>query len=1001
MIAVGSGNWQSSGRPIRVQTFAAHNRPELGDGRVPHFADDEPDPSAIKVGQDEGVDGNLVDAKVTIIDESAVAPMGTGLAAPRRNTLSRKHSPSVTSAERPPLPVLPAPEHGPDLVALEKRLQELTNEHEALDNEIMRDLESSAEATRRGDEEKQLLRAQVREKEEASEKLKREATVAERAMRAAQARRTALEKSAKDERAAQAKFLDQIRSRDEDIEVMERSRRVMAEECAEFDQEMDSKSSEAGALIALRQDECAGLEVLLREKRLAIDEDKKTVPENTEDGDKAFEEHRATWARREREYRAALIRESRRTQHLDNVYQHASAALQNAQQSGAFTQVPGQSLDYENGMAQHMKRHSRANHSLGALSVGSSLPPSHPAEPIPVSSAAFPHAGTVQAPSSSAFGMTDMLLPMVPYDAEEAGRSSLTGGAPLSPNAGASFLPTGLWDEVNDPGEPPSPSSFGPPLAATATLDIDPQSPASSGRSISLLSSPRSSNPNLPFSQYAVDQSDRNSLHAVRSRMLDSPSVPSAQNGNRFKLFSANSWNKDTKDTDDFGPMLGTLKAGQSQSFPRQAEDAEASSTKKRLRFSAGFGMFNRHSGAPEPARGESSTSGSDGVSAATRRLFPWGHSSGGGNSVYRAPDPNKSRPPSMGSSEFLARPSTDSGPIWGPIGSSVQGPYFANDAWTSSRNASRRPSFHGDASHLRTNLANPEDEILDDEALQQAPATQVGVIGSRPRPAAKQASLSNISFDPTAPSFITRVFKGGKSDKGKGKTTGGDAQRPSSAATSDGNAYSFDDSPSDPRKSRDELSVRTGTSVSESRESLSLDRSASNAGSEDPASLALAPASSVPASLASSDNVVRKLFRKGSSSKFSFTGRLGVGTSSNAGSVTSGTSGGGAGGFKKSPGFPPQGFGTLPLSSGASGTGSERGGASERHSLGGDTEDDDFGGATGSVVGAKDVTKSTDSITSSPNLGARGKDGKSGWGRFSMKKKGKERDGERESVVD
>jgi hypothetical protein len=158
----------------------------------------------------------------------------------------------------------------------------------------------------------------------------------------------------------------------------------------------------------------------------------------------------------------------------------------------------------------------------------------------------------------------------------------------------------------------------------------------------------------------------------------------------------------------------------------------------------------------------------------------------------------------------------------------------------------------------------------------------------------------------------------------------------------------SHDDSPSDSRVSRDTYSVHTGTSVSESHESLQLDLTQSNTPSDMNSVSTSNPKDS--------DNVVRKLFRKGSSSKFSLSSRLGKES----------------GLFKKGPG---------------STSNSDRNTSAEQRSSIGDIDDL---GEEGAPFG-----RSYDSMASSPALGpSKSKDSREGrmssW-RFSMRKKSKD----------
>jgi hypothetical protein len=183
--------------------------------------------------------------------------------------------------------------------------------------------------------------------------------------------------------------------------------------------------------------------------------------------------------------------------------------------------------------------------------------------------------------------------------------------------------------------------------------------------------------------------------------------------------------------------------------------------------------------------------------------------------------------------------------------------------------------------------------------------------------------------------------------DKEKNKTTEAPVTSPSE-----------NESPADSRISRDTYSVHTQISVSESHESLMLDQSLSNTPSE--------PTSTTLSSSLKDENVVRKLFRKGSSSKFSLPGRLGVKDGSSL--------------FKKGPSS----------AAGASATSDTLGARSSMEDM---TIFDDNGGLA--------LGRSYESITSSPSLGPSltnksSRDSKSGTRWLSFSKKGRK---EKESL--
>ncbi len=541
-------------------------------------------------------------------------------------------------------------------------------------------------------------------------------------------------------------------------------------------------------------------------------------------------------------------------------------------------------------------------------------------------------------------------------DMDEAGQRSLMVGAPLSPSA-TSLLPSNIFAD----DEPPSQSSYRQRIGLfaprkTASPNNDPQSPASSSRSMSIFPSPQGSSHNLPFPQFPGDASDRRSLKGS----LSSPIAPPGQSPASGKLSNLFQFQRSrgAKPSEDGSPVLGSLKQGQSHSFPRQTDDTDP--TSKGRRISLSWNVFGRNPVGPGTQDEPMPPAAKGGFSAKT--LLQFG-SRGAGGILDR--DPSSPRPASIASSD-MPRPSTESASIWGPVGDGAHVLSKQSRLWlpdnTWSRNPSRRPSIHGSPSALKTNLASAEDEILDEEALlnPEVSPSQVGVIGGQ-LPAAKR-SLTK-SLNPTAPTFhaMTSLFRakadrdkdGGKErdkpkakEKDKSKDKGKDKGRSKEAASETMTptpGIAVEEAPSESRMSRDGLSVHTQTSVSESRESLSLDHSVSNTPSE--------PNSGILAGVRDPDNAFRKLFRKDSTSKLSLSQRMRRGKG--AGSVAN----------------------------------SERNISAERSSIG-DSEDlNEEGGAR------------IDSATSSPSLGpSKTKDKtesrlKSSGSWFSIKKKAKEKE--------
>ncbi|CAK7212001.1 hypothetical protein SBRCBS47491_001314 [Sporothrix bragantina] len=502
----------------------------------------------------------------------------------------------------------------------------------------------------------------------------------------------------------------------------------------------------------------------------------------------------------------------------------------------------------------------------------------------------------------------DVLGSLSSFNNHRATDSSSSHGSQDNSNSNGSNNNSNSNNPLNISGlnSTDSPKTFPESIAAGAASG--PQSPASSHRSKSLFSSPHASSQNLPFSSYGIENVDGRppTTSALPSPIADPATLSGTpSNGTRFNIFSfQRSRAAKALDTQG-GPALGTLKHGQSQSFPRQGEDADGG--KNRRISLSGWGMFNRNSAGPELAEGGQFGSPGGAVNKtggfSARSLFPFG--ARGGN-IFADRDANSPRPASMASID-MPRPSTDSSSIWGPPGdngAAGSGLGKASRLWPSdnawpSRNPSRRPSIHGSPSALKTNLASADDEILDEEELlnPETSPSQVGVIGSRPPAPAPKV---NKTLNPAAPTFMANIFRP-KADKdkdhkdkdkpkdkskGKDKNKGKDKDKAnkdhhdasgSLAGSASVPSLMVEDSPSTSRMSRDGLSVHTQASVSESRDSL--DYVVSNTTSE-PNSLGMLSSSKD----STSENALLKLFKKDSTGKLSFPRRIGRAKGSVAG---------------------------------------------------------------------------------------------------------------------
>ena len=953
VIAVGSNNFQAGSRVIRLRTFGKDGRPRLGTSRLPANFDAEDQPGSAQ--GDQGDENGTPRSPLAAVDAMNADPTAASPAGPRRNTVTRRHSPSTASQEAPS--IREEPNGQETLAELTERFESIRRETEETVALMAREEMDNKRQLDELEAEKQEKKKEQKKKEEQTEKLKREVHSTDRAMRNAQQRRAQKEKQLKEKMEQRAKFQENIAKWEKSIDDMRREMEGFETQRRDLAEERDTKLEGFQRANGDLQQECCRLEVELKEKREQVKEledARKKLPGGEDDEEWREDDvvFRRECQRRQKDLHEAVIAENRNSKRLDEQIRVLSMQLGHIPGAQSafpmYQQANSSGIDFDSTLTSltQLKRRSRNSNSLSNVSISSPLPPYSQIDPA-AATTGFNNSRTT-APPGFAQGPFMCLAGDMPRPLDEEGiRMS---SAPLSPSA-TSLLPSNILDDIYDEPSPTVDRFDGDPFSTLPTSPIDdPQSPASSRGSMSILSSPRGSTHNLPFPSLSSDHSDRKAAENAPSPAAVEPPV------NKLSSFFNLQRSRHAKPTDDGGPALGSLKQGQSQSFPRQLEEGDAV-TKRRISLSSAWGKSNRNSAGPELTEG-----------LATRAFSPRNFNPF--SSAHRTADPSSPRPGSTASNEF-PRPSTDSSSIWGPQPADALGKqsrFWSPDAsapW--SRNPSRRPSLHGSPSALKTTLASADDEILDEDMLPNA--SEVGVIGSKLPLSSRAASFARLN--PNAPAFIASLLQRGKSEKDSGKekdkSKGKDKEKAKEKSKDKHKGPetpvappSESESPSDSRQSRDTrdtLSVHTQTSVNESHDSLSLslDQSVSN----------ISTTPSEPAGLGTSlkdENVVRKLFRKGSSSKFSLPGRLSAKD--------------GSGLFKKS------GGGT------SSSVNSDRG---ERSSMG-DIDDvpNVYEGEHGLMLG-----KSYDSVTSSPSLGPtvsnKSKDSKTGaprWLSFSKKPK-------------
>ncbi|KHN96757.1 Fibronectin type III domain protein [Metarhizium album ARSEF 1941] len=907
VIAVSPNNFRSNSTVIRLRTFGKDGRPRLGNSRLPtSFVD--PGLSRATANDDaddsDGPGFPYPTVEATPVNDGVTGSsrdLATGVPGQRRNTLHRRHSPSVASTDQGQVKSAVLNEPEMSLADLNERFEAIRRE---IDDVVQLAAKEQAEALQQEDElkrERDRKRQALKEKEECTTQLKAMMRTTMEQMRAAEKERAKKEQQLREKETKKSKIKDSISKFEKEVERMRKEREDFQTQRREMEEKRDHAVKGLNAQVACLQEKCAGLEAELAQKGKQLQDLKATREQLPDANDEQWKEEdqrlRREWEVKRRDLHNRLVTETKFGHNLDQQIRALADQLAFQQQQAGlnfFPPLSSTAVDFDPAMlSQAAKRLSFPGPGLGGTPVSS--PPLAHAEPQLQGNVSF------GAPTFGPGLFMDMSENNHVEAQSEAELKAATG--PLSPSA-QTLLPSNIFDDTEEHVDVKQ--SQNPILPQSIVAEENgPQSPVSPAPSFHVLPSPHGSANHLPFHQYA-DSGDQISLN-----MPQSPPARSPASVHRFStIFSPFSRStKAPKTSDEDGPPIGSLKVGQSQSFPRGTEEGENMEFRRRL-WPWGINSGRNSTGQESPsaslnyfsARRVNSLKGSR-ISAISDR------------------EQDPSRPSSIISIDH-PRPSTDSASIWGAPG----------DAATNLKNTSA------------------DDEILEESDLRDphTSPSQIGVIGSRP-PAASSKSLMSQRLNPTAPTFMGNIFRkdkdkdGGKDkpkeDKGKGKEVGTPA--------SDFPEI-HDDSLSDSRISRDTCSLHTGTSVSESRESLQLDLTQSNTPSD---------MNSVSTSNAKdSDNVVRKLFRKGSSSKFSLSSRLGKDS----------------GLFKKGPG---------------STSNSDRNASAEQRTSIGNADDL---GEDGAAFG-----RSYDSMTSSPSLGpSKSKDSREGrmssW-RFSMRKKTKD----------
>jgi hypothetical protein len=414
---------------------------------------------------------------------------------------------------------------------------------------------------------------------------------------------------------------------------------------------------------------------------------------------------------------------------------------------------------------------------------------------------------------SSGVGNTSNLISMSPVDVE-----GLTGGAPTSPSAVNSLLPSGLLGDDTESrfGDIERPRSHSmqdspqlttnlPGLGAPEALEQIIQGPSSpnslNSRSPSIFTSPRESSTHLPYLQgtNSFGDSDRRSIRSTTGSTRTGSGGGTKFSG-LFNLGKAKG-----KNSSEDGPILGSLKSSESQSFPHNdlLEQSEpVPSSPKRRGSHSGLGFMGQ-------MLSRANTSASlEQPSAAKRRFNVF---SIGKNDPW-AERTDSPRPSSTASSEIhlLPRPSAETQSRFGwPISG---GELSAQRSSRLGADWGLAPPSSGWSSRLHSRNSSSQYALGIDESVDEfEPNSAQAPIGTRPRSAHVANSQNAPRLNPTAPSFKT-IFSRSSTDKKQEKKPekSGKNKKDKSSKQQERESLESEHPRSSSRLSRDAMSVST-----------------------------------------------------------------------------------------------------------------------------------------------------------------------------------------------
>lgn len=812
---------------------------------------------------------------------------------------------------------------------LTERLEEIGRETAEIEKQIQEEEQEAASIKHKLLKERDELRMILKDKENASKDLRKQVSALERENTAAQARRTAQDRQLQQRIAEMQKVKDDTKRLAKEIE----DNRRYVQNCAvEKDRMLERTEADKLTLQEKLDEETQALKVLddeVREQNLQLkrlERGKTNSPASGEhnDNNESAVDHEAEAERIEieqayqfqAEYKNAnhdmeMARRLCHEQHIQ-LLQLQEQARQRAYYNAPFPQQ--QPISRHNSTRQRrgpsdpfVPAHiSMSRYLMGSeASFNNTMVTAGPTDPFGSRVTPFFNVNNGMSLDANHEGL----------DISASELERLTGGAPMSPSAGADLLPADLLSTADE--EPPARAHSGsvppadsanrsgsneallPGLGAFGSTNMlpglgvsnismvdGPASPGSvSSRSPSVFASPLASSSNLAFhSPEGPMDSDGRSIRSLRS--MRPASGGTGPPGSRFaQILGLNAFNRQRgKTVTDDTLALGRLH---SQSMPKDAgqDDALAASSKRRNSSHSGnfFGTFRAGFG-NKPSE-EDQQPIEKAVTPRRKPFMGFGGKDGWGLGLGAETQPTASRP---GSTHSLERSRlSDSGSHWafwqsgdalsGRTGSGAtdwsQPPPSSSlsqhRSW-GSRLTSRRPSDQfGSGSGITFGIEENDDNENEDSE----PNPILAPIGTKRVAPIERPETPKLN--PAAKDFKHLFsFNEGKKEKGDKKDKSKDQESaprtpdmnqltPSTSAHSPLIPAQYDTSPPQSRQSKDARSVLTAeSSNNEASSTHSLDQTPSHTPSDVPTSSSLT-------SSAGKGSFMRKLSRKHSGGKF------------------------------------------------------------------------------------------------------------------------------------